>query len=263
MARKIVRRPRRVARKPRIARRRFRPARDVPDIASCSVKRTITTPDTPDGRFRTNDMYQLRNVDLASYDRAVQIAAGYQHFRIKKVTLTLKPTYDTYQSTNVPGNTSRPNLYYMIDKSGSLPINVTLEALKQMGAKAHRFDEKPVSISWRPSVLTGDTTAPGVLFSAQYRVSPWLSTSAAPLGAAWTPSSVDHLGIFFYVEQLFAFEGGSQYTAELEVQFQFKKPLMPQVGSVPAKSVSVAMLDDSEDGVVGEPTNVGPNPIGV
>lgn len=230
-----------------LRRRGFRAARDVPDMASCSVKRTITTPDYPDGNFRTNDMYDFRNTDLASYDRAVQIAKAYQHYRIKKITLTLKPTHDTFQAG--AGQSSRPNLYYMIDKSGSIPDNVTLEALKQMGAKAHAFDEKPFVISWRPSVLTGDTTAPGVVTSAQYKISPWLSTSANPLINPWVPSSVDHLGVFWFVEQLIL--GPSAYTAEVEVQFQFKKPLFPVVSGVAAKRVQVAALDSSVDGIVG------------
>lgn len=224
-------------------------ARDVPDIASCSVKRTIIG--VGGANFATNDMYEMRDVDLASYDRAVQIAKGYQHFRIKKIALTLKPVYDTYQQA--AGNASRPQLYYMIDKSGSIPANATLETLKQMGAKAHRWDEKPFTISWRPSVLTADTTAPGVVGSAQYKISPWLSTAARPLIAPWAPSTVDHLGVFWYVEQFFG--GGTQYNAEVEVQFEFKKPLFqPPSSSAPvAKKTEVAQLDDSSDGIVGGP----------
>ena len=64
--------------------RRFRAARDVPDYACLSVKRTITSED-PDGNFRTNQMYDFRNADLASFDRAVQVAKAYQHYRIKKI----------------------------------------------------------------------------------------------------------------------------------------------------------------------------------
>lgn len=201
----------------RVARR----VRDVPELASLSVKRTILP--VGGGNFATNVMYEDRNEDLNSYDRAVQVAKAYQHFRMKKITLTIKPSYDTFQQANaIPGAGSRPNLYYMIDKSGSIPANPTLEQLKQMGAKAHRFDEKPFVISWRPSVLTGDQQAQGVLVASQYKISPWLSTSINPLGAVFQASTIDHLGIFWYVEQLFG--GQVQYQAEIEIQFQFKKP---------------------------------------
>lgn len=228
--------------------RGFRKARDVGDYASLSVKRSVNPPGG--GNFQTNGMYELRNVELEDYDRAIQVAQAYQHYRIKKITLTLKPTFDTYQQG--VGTGSRPNLYYMIDKSGSIPANVTLEGLKQMGAKAHRFDEKPFTISWRPSVLTGDATAPGVLGASQYRISPWLSTAARPLDVPWAPSVVDHLGIFWYVEQLF--NGTVQYNAEIEVQFQFKKPLMVTSPGAPmATKTVVATIDDSSDGIVGGP----------
>jgi len=222
---------------------------NVPDIASCSVKRTIGQGGGVN-YFVANQMYENRNVDLASYDRAVTIANGYQFFRIKKVSLTLKPTMDTFGTSLAPGLSypaSKPNLYHMIDKSGSLN-NPTLETLKQLGAKAMTFDERPVIISWRPAVLTADQTAPGVFQSAQYKISPWLSTTANPMGA-WAPSVVDHLGVWFYVDQLNS--NTYQYTAEIEVQFEFKKPFYKAIESkVPSIKTEVALLDDSVDGVV-------------
>lgn len=239
--------------KPRMARKGRkggrRRVRDVPDLASLSVKRTLTP--VGGGNFVSNQMYDMRNTDLASYARAVQVAQAYQHYRIKKISLTIKLAYDTYQQANaLPGGGSRPNLYYMIDKSGSIPNNITLEALKQMGAKPFQADEKPFVISWRPSVLTGDAQAPGVLASAQYKISPWLSTSANPLANPWAASTIDHLGVYWYMDQVFG--GGVQYTAEVEVQFQFKKPLaIVTAGSQLSQSVAVAVLDDSPDGIVG------------
>lgn len=222
-----------------------RRARDVMDMAGASVTRTIVP--VGGGPWAANTMYENRNVDLASFDRAVTIAKGYQHFRIKKITLTLKPYYDTYQSA--VGAVGRPQAYFMIDKAGAL-ANPTLEDLKQMGAKPRRFDEKPISFSYRPSVLTGDQVAAGVIGAAQYKISPWLSTSANPLGAAWAPSTIDHLGIFWYVEQP---AGNQQYFAEIEVQFQFKKPFNTgSSGPRPASiGTEVAQLDNSPDGVVG------------
>lgn len=230
---------RRKAKKTLTKRRRpFRRVRDVADIASCSVKRTIV-PDAG-GNFLTNVMYNMRDTVLATYLRAVQVSRAYQHYRIKKIALTLKPTYDTYQIG--AGNPSRPQIYYIIDKSGSIPAGINLEALKQMGAKAHRFDEKPFTISWRPSVLTADQTNVGTL-PAQYKISPFLSTDQ---------DQVDHLGVFWFVEQLFG--GGVQYNAEVEVQFEFKKPKWTTlvVGSE-GNGVKPALEDNSADGIVGGP----------
>lgn len=228
---------RRKAKKTLTKRRPFRRVRDVPDIASCSVRRTIV----PDGggNFATNIMYNMRDTVLATYLRAVQVSRAYQHYRIKKISLTLKPIYDTFQAG--AGNASRPNLYYMIDKSGSIPAGVNLEALKQMGAKPHRWDEKPFTISWRPSVLTADQTNVGIL-PAQYKISPFLSTDQ---------DQVDHLGVFWFVEQLFG--GGIQYNAEVEVQFEFKKPKWSGVVAGLGNGVKPALEDSSPDGIVGGP----------
>lgn len=235
-------RPRRVARrKPRrvMRKRGLRRARDVVDYAGCSVRRTIV-PDAG-GNFLTNTIYNMRDTALATYLRALQISKAYQHYRIKKITLTCKPTYDTFQDQ--AGLQSRPNIYFMVDKSGSIPAGITLESLKQMGAKPLRFDEKPISFSWRPSVLlAGQDAVVPVANPAAYKISPWLST---------VDNTIDHLGIFWCAEQLFG--GGLQYACEVEVQFQFKKPLWTAVAATPSVGVKPAELDDSVDGIVGGP----------
>jgi len=227
-------------------RRGMRRARDVADVAGASVRRSLQV--AGGGPFVANQMYENRNTDLASYDRAVNIARAYQHFRIKKITITLKPYYDTYQSA--AGAVGRPQAYFMVDKAGTL-VNPSLEDLKQMGAKPRRFDESPISFSWRPSVLTADNAVVGGVVASQYKISPWLSTNAAPLTAGpWAPSTIDHLGIFWYIDQP---AGNQQFFVELEVQFQFKKPF--NAGSsgarVPSKGVEVAPLDLSPDGIQG------------
>lgn len=248
----IIRKKRAVKKAPK--KRGARRARDVPDMASLSVTRTVI----PQGanNFVTNTMYSADTTDLASFDRAVQVAKAYQHYRIKKITLTLKPSYDTFQQGAAGAAGSRPNIYYMIDKSGSIPNNPNLEQLKQMGAKPRRFDEKPFVISWRPSVLdVAQQAAGGVFQSAQYKISPWLSTSANPMGAVFAASTIDHLGVYWFVEQLFG--GGVQYGAELEVQFQFKKPLWYQQGAGPVPPMAIPIMvadqDNSADGIVGGP----------
>lgn len=225
--------------------RRGRRSGNVPDIAKCSVKRTLVP--RGGGNFASNTMYEVHNIQLADYDRAVAVAKAYQFFRIKKVKLTYLFPYDTYQQG--VGLASRPNFYYMLDKSQAIPAGVTLEALKQMGARPRQVDEKPISIEWSPSVLTEEQTLGGAI-PAQYKISPWLNTNNANLGA-FVPSAVQHNGLYWYVEQLFL--GGTQYEVELEVQFEFKKPLWPVSSSVSATGVQLAPLDNSSDGIVGGP----------
>jgi len=232
------------ARRPRRALRSKR-ASNVPDIAKCSVKRTIL--DELQNNFVVNQTYDIHRVQLIGYDRAVQIAKAYQFFRIKKIAVTLKVGYDTYQAG--AGAATRPNLYFMLDKSQSIPQNVTLESMKQMGARPHQLDNKPFTISWSPTVLTEQQTFLGAV-PAKYMTSPWLNTNNNNLGA-FAPSIVPHNGLYWYV-QMDAIGGVNyQYTAEIEVQFEFKKPLWSVTGNTPSLGVSLAALNDSADGVVG------------
>jgi len=230
--------------------RKARKAGNVPDWASLSCKRTIV----PQGAaaYNTNTLYSLMNTQLIDYPRAVQVAAGYQHYRIKKIKLTFKPTSDNFLAA--AGAVSKPNLYYMIDKSGAIPTNVSLEGLKGMGARPRQLDEKNMSIQWSPSVLESVMYAAGgvgAASSSKYRISPWLTTTADNVSpGAFVASGVDHLGVYWYVDQLLN-PIGYQYTCEVEVQFEFKKPLINALSSVAAIPSVAATLNDSPDGVVG------------
>lgn len=195
-------------------RRGYRRPRSVSDWASLSENGIVQT-------LPTNTMVQKNDYTLAGSPRASGVATAYQHYRIKKITLIFRPNYDTY----APGGTTVPHLYYMFNKSGSIPTTITIAALKSMGAKLVRLDDKTIKISWRPSVLTQtvDTNVPGNEAFSQYRISPWLSTNANALNpGVFQPSGVDHLGIFFYVENIGA---QNNYTVETCIEYQFKKPL--------------------------------------
>lgn len=241
---KVTRKPRKAAGKRRAPRRGK--SSNVSEHASCSVKMSLT--DAQGQPFVVNRMYDVHAVTLSNFDRAVQVAKAYQFFRIKKIALTYKIGYDTYQA--VAGGPTRPQHYYMLDKSQTIPINVSLEGLKQMGARPTACDEKPIVRSWAPTVLTEEQTLLGPT-AAQYRISPWLNTNQNNLGA-FAPSLVQHNGIYWYV-QMDAVGGVQyQYTVEMEVQFEFKKPLWTQaLSAAPSIGVKPALLNDSPDGIVG------------
>lgn len=256
VGRKRVGAPKRRVRKMRLV-RPMKKNRTISDYATCSVATTIVP--RGGGNFASNIMYssfQNNGIKLSDFPRASSIAANYQHFKIKQVKLTLKWTYDTFQQGVIAGGGSRPNLYYMIDKSGSIPANVTLEGLKNMGSKPHTCDNRQFVITWRPAVLTEDQNQLVGPVASQYRISPWLATNpGAPGPNVFNPSDVAHNGIYWYVEQLFG--GGIQYNAEMEVQFAFKKPLYGgTVASNPASGFETATLNSSSDGVVGGPDGV-------
>lgn len=245
--------PRR-ATKPR-ARRAPRRVRNVSEYASLSETTTLKVSQGQDPV--TNTLYSLMNTSLSQFDRATQVAKAYQHYRIKYIQLKVKPFADTYINVQAGQNaTSKPNIYYMIDKAGAIPTNITLEGLKKMGAKPRALDENPVVIGWKPSVLENVMTAGGVAPLAQgarYKISPWLNTNANSVDVAvWNASSVDHLGVYWYVEQSIAQGGNQPYFIEYEVQFEFKKPLMATaVGEFHAVPVIHATGNRSRDGVVG------------
>lgn len=229
-------------------RRGFRKARNVPDYAGLSVTQWINQV------TQANQMYNINNISLSQFPRAVQVAQAYQHYRIKKVMLEFKPAFDTFAPVAAaPGaNLQVPYLIYMINKSGSIPNNVDSTALGQMGAKPIRFDDKTIKVAWRPSVLTqtyGQANA-----QSQYRISPWLSTNANALNpGAWVASDIDHLGIFFKVDRPGVLPAGyNEYTYEVRitVEFQFKKPLAEPSANTP-ESVSLTA------------TNVNPNVLTV
>lgn len=192
------------------------------------------------------------NTQLIDYERASAVASQYQMFRMKVITITFKPSADTF--TGSGGTATKPNLYYMIDKAGVIPTNVTLEGLKQMGARPRQLDEKNFSVSWRPSVLESVMYLGGVnnATPSKYTISPWLSCSAVPVQpGVYQASGIDHLGIYWYCDQNIA--AGYQYTIEVEVQYEFKKPndgFLTQSATEAVKA-SVAIRNNSPDGIVG------------
>lgn len=234
--------------------RRQRKTRNVSEYASLSE---VVTLQYSGNNPVTNTLYSLMNTSLDQFDRATQVAKAYQHYRIKYIQLKIKPAADTYFTVQAGQTaTSKPNVYYMIDKAGAVPTNITLEGLKKMGAKPRALDEKPVVIGWKPSVLENVMTAGGAAPTTQgsrYKISPWLNTNANSVDiAAWNPSTVDHLGVYWYVEQQIVQSGNQPYFLEYEVQFEFKKPLMATaVGEFNAIPVQHAVQNRSRDGIIG------------
>lgn len=208
-ARKTARPARRPARRPR--RQAPRPKRsNVAEWASLSEnKQLLSAPGNPS--FAADTMFSVLNVNLANFARALSVSAAYQFYRIKNVRLTFKSPFDTFSSAT--STTIKPQLYYMIDKSASVPIGATLATLKSMGARPVSYDEKNFVVNWSPSILVVAESAAGSTAS-EYKISPWLSTEA---------NNINHLGIYFFSAQ-----GGISPVAmqiDIEVQFEFKKPL--------------------------------------
>lgn len=216
---------------------------NVPDKASLSATMTMAG----DGsNFGTNKLFVQRSANLGMFSRARAVAEAYQHYRIKKITMTFKPNLDTFAANS---GSQKINLYYMIDKAGSVPANISLEGLKEMGAKAIPLDEKPIKVSYRPAVRTVEQTQLGASAAAAYRVSPWLATNRnGGNPGVFQPSDVEHWGIYFYAEQQ---GGGNAYTVDITAEFEFKKPAFTALlTDFEATLVVPAKRDTSSNGIV-------------
>ena len=148
------------------------------EYASMSEARTMSAPGP--APFNTKTLYSLMDTSLSQFTRAQQVAQAYQHYRIKYIQLKIRSSFDTY-AVNPTTPIGKPYLYYLIDKAGAIPTNVSLEGLKMAGAKPRALDEQTLLIGWRPSVLEASMTAGGPALSAQgakYTMSPWLNTNA-------------------------------------------------------------------------------------
>lgn len=240
-----TRRPRRrVVRKPRRKMAMYNRPRTI-TTNTASVKECYQVP-VPDGAvtfFRSTALSDL------SFDRSQTVAQAYQQFRVKYIKLTFRPSADTFPA--VPGNII-PQLYFMIDKSNSIPTNATADTFFSMGARPRRMDDKNLTYLWYPTALTADITAPGAVVASQLRTRPWLSTNAnsGNPGAVWQPSNVDHLGCAFYVTKINPADT-IQYTVDVEVVFQFRKPTWK--GSDSAESANNLIIDGGSVKPINQP----------
>lgn len=182
-----------------------------------------------------NQILILDDINLAQFDRLSSIASNYQFFRLNKVTLKFLPYSDTFFTSGAVGE-AVPYLHYLID-SGEvlLPVGggAGFNQLRDSGARPIRFDDKTITVNWRPRVpvaTAGNSASPPDLsYAMSTRVAPWLPTNNAsnndPVG--WVASQVPHKGIYYGVEQEYTTQPGGDrlYGVELTVHAQFRKPL--------------------------------------
>lgn len=212
---------RKYARKGRKGARRTRIPRSVkggvPEWASLTETK-------PYSNLPTNTVFNMYNLQLSNFPRAASVAQAYQLYRIKRVKYILSPLQDTFAAGS---NTSVPYLYYMIDRTRNLSAVNNPQALKRLGCKPRRIDDKIITFSYRPSVLTAsyDAIPPAGQTSnqyTQYKLTPWLATRDQETLSVWNPDTTDHQGIVFCVET--SWGAVIQYKMEMMVEFEFKKP---------------------------------------
>lgn len=203
-----------------------------------------------------SQVYFADNFSLTNSVRAMQVARGFQEYRISKIEMFAKPVADTFVADNVADVAGRsvPYFYYLIDKTGALTnSSTTTKTLRQAGAKPHRLDDKIIYASWKPSVLvaSNDATPAGPMplteLSALHKISPWITTNAnsSQQGAAWAPNSVDHYGIAFGAEQARGTLDTIVAYVSFRLTFEFRKPLWYD-GSIPINPPIRLVLDEEQ-----------------
>lgn len=203
-----------------------------------SIKENFTVP------VQDGTMTFFRNVRLgnATYDRAQTVAAAYQEFKIRYVKFTIRPSADTFPLA--AGNVI-PQLYFQVDKANTIPINATLQTLQDMGCRPIRFDDKNILRSYRPNILVGADTTGATLTAAVVKSAPWLTTNAnaADPTTVWSPSAVDHIGCAMFITKVNPATPPVNVNVEIEVVFDFRKPLWRSTAAV-GESSSVSYMGD-------------------
>lgn len=214
-----------------------------------------------------NVPYSMMNFALSNSSRAVAVAAAYQYYRIRKVTLKFKPFYDTFQ-LGANSTVTLPYLYYMIDRHYTFPVNTTVQTLKTAGCKPRRLDDKTITVTFAPSVVNSTMTAFGAGAAAPQfglgtsRKSPWLSTNGnnngsnpGSTGAYWKPDSTDHQGIVLFIEQNTVPTPNVVCSVEMIVEYEFKKRLWepPATQEPTVHSINLDTLEINDPPVVEQP----------
>lgn len=174
----------------------------------------------------------------AIYNRAQEVGKNFQEYRVKYVKLIFRPSADTFPIGSGP----IPQLYFQMNKYQAIPFGVTLQQLQDMGCRPIRFDDKNITKAYKPVVLMGadDSSAPQILsVVSAVKVTPWLSTNInAGTPNTWAPSNIQHNGCVFLVTKPSPSTATIAYNVDVEVVFQFRRPLSIGANTEPYQTIS-------------------------
>lgn len=234
---------RRRPRMPRRARRFATVNRSMPN--SCKIIETL--PSVP---ILANQPYTFDVGGIFPNGRAAAVAEQFGLYRVAKVIMKYKPNADTFVSNAgfIGGNgvVTVPYLYWKMNRFADAPAGFTATDLKNMGAKAIRFDDKTITHSYKPNILT--SIASGGTNSGQIKITPWLNTDSAPDTPNFALSTTQHYGHFYIVEAAVNGDGSAACgTVEVTVVYEFKNPRVHYTAQStnPVQKVSTLLLQSS------------------
>jgi len=157
--------------------------------------------------------------------RAQAVAQQFGLYRIAKVSFKFKPSFDTFDGVNSAANgpVQVPTLYWKMNRFADAPGYFNSSDLKTLGAKPIRFDDKQISLAYRPNILTGIVS--GGDNSGSVKMTPWLNTDQAPDTPNFVISDTNHYGHFHLVECAMAGNGSLPVgTFDASIVYEFKNP---------------------------------------
>lgn len=214
---------------------------------TCKIVETL-----PAANIIPNQSYVFEVGGIFPGGRAAAVAEQFGLYRVAKCIFRYKPNSDTYVSNPAfiggSGAITVPYLYWKMNRFADDPAAFTANDLKNMGAKAIRFDDKTITHSYKPNILTGIVS--GGSNSGQLKMTPWLNTDDAPDTPAFALSTTNHYGHFFVVEAAVAGSGSQPVgTIEVTVIYEFKNPRVkyttPSEGAPLSQKVSQLMLTNA------------------
>lgn len=188
---------------------------------TCTIQQTL--PSVP---LLANAPYRISVGGLTGL-RALAVAEQFGLYRIAKVVYKYKPQADTFTSNGGAlggsGAVTVPYLYWKMNRFADNPAAWALEDIQAMGAKPFRFDDKTISVAYRPNILTG--IASGGDNSGSVKLTPWLNTDSSPETPGFAPSDTEHYGHFFMIAAATSGDGSTPVgTLDVTIYYEFKNP---------------------------------------
>jgi len=179
----------------------------------------------PDVALNVNTPYVLSKAGITG-SRASSLAQQFGFYRIAKIVYIHRPFFDTFSPDTtgvVAGNPiTVPQLYWQMNRYGDAPAVWDSDYIRSLGSKPHRFDDKNVTISYKPSMLmVGEDNAGND--ASVVKMTPWLSTDETPGDGAFTLSSAEHFGHLLYIDASAAARGQVGFM-DVQIHYEFKTP---------------------------------------
>lgn len=225
--RKVIRRRRPVARKPRVFRRGRRIARMFNPM-SRNTARVVEQIDVP-ADLSGNQPYSFIQT-LASYPRALAVAANYQFYRLAYIKYTYTPLNPLGTGdTGVAGAIARKsNFYFMMNRQGETDQTLTLDWILSQGAKNIPFGDsraRNVVVKYKPNLLidvvTSGTGATSTAVEPTYNK--WVNS----YDGGTVNSNVNYWGHYVWIDDPLAADELVSDT-RIEAVWEFKNPYSAQ-----------------------------------